>query len=304
MCRVLAYMGEPILLDTLLYQADSALVSQMYDPKMLGMMSLAGFGMTAWDQESHDPDLPFTYKTSSLPVFDGNLRGLAKKLRPHSLLAHVRGVAYRENVIVGEQNLHPFRFDGFRLALAHNGDLAEFSRMKYDLLEHVRPEIAAKVRGTTDSEWIYALLMPQFEDPTKDLDAAEITRAVESTLRIIRRVRDRLGISTSSSINLFLCDGNDLVATRFTFDFGCYPEAVHEANLSYLSLWYTFGKEYRRCGSDWRMVGGINDFDSIIVASEPLTRDVSTWLEVPEYSMLYVKQQDGHRRIKTVELDA
>ena len=44
--------------------------------------------------------------------------------------------------------------------------------------------------------------------------------------------------------------------------------------------------------------------DSVLVASEPLTRDVSAWREVPEYSMLYVRREDGAPRIGVVELDA
>ena len=35
MCRALAYLGQPVLLDNLLYQPDSALVKQTYMPKML-----------------------------------------------------------------------------------------------------------------------------------------------------------------------------------------------------------------------------------------------------------------------------
>ena len=38
MCRVLAYLGEPVLLDDLLYKPDSSLVTQSYDPKMLHVL--------------------------------------------------------------------------------------------------------------------------------------------------------------------------------------------------------------------------------------------------------------------------
>ena len=42
-------------------------------------------------------------------------------------------------------------------------------------------------------------------------------------------------------------------------------------------------------------MGGAACADSIIVASEPLTRDIATWIEVPEYSALVVRR-DGERR--------
>jgi glutamine amidotransferase len=115
-------------------------------------------------------------------------------------------------------------------------------------------------------------------------------------------VREARGITTSSSVNLFLCSGNDLVATRFAFDFGCYGPTVHEANLNYLSLWYTFGRDYGHHDGEWKMLGGHDTYDSVMVASEPLTRDVSTWLEVPEYSILFVADEGDRRRVRTVPL--
>ena len=166
MCRVLAYLGKSVLIDDLLYQPDSSLVRQTYDPQMLQMLNLAGFGMAAWDRQSHEPEEPFLYRSTTLPVFDANLHGLARKLRADCLVAHVRGVAYHDRVQIGDYNLHPFRFEGFQLALAHNGDLHRFAEMKQALMERIEPSIAQRVRGTTDSEWMYALLLSQIEDPT------------------------------------------------------------------------------------------------------------------------------------------
>ena len=79
MCRALAYLGQPVLLDNLLYQPDSALVKQSYMPKMLHMLNLAGFGLKAWDRNSSEPLKPYSYASTSLPVFDRNLKALAEK---------------------------------------------------------------------------------------------------------------------------------------------------------------------------------------------------------------------------------
>ena len=56
MCRALAYLGQPVLLDNLLYQPDSALVKQSFMPKMLHLLNLAGFGMRAWDRHGQVDD--------------------------------------------------------------------------------------------------------------------------------------------------------------------------------------------------------------------------------------------------------
>jgi glutamine amidotransferase len=302
MCRALAYLGQPVLLDTLLFQPDSALIRQSYMPKMLHMLNLAGFGMRAWDRHSHEPGNPFSYSSTSLPVFDRNLKSLAEKIRPTCVLAHVRGVAYSTEVDISPQNVHPFQYPGFQLALAHNGDLARVREMKPLLLAHIKPHIAMRISGTTDSEWIYALLCSQLDDPARHCSAAELVRAVDRTLAIIREVRGRLGINTSSSVNLFITTGEQLAAVRYCFDFGCYrtedPAKVHEANLNFLSLWYTSGREYGHHDGEWKMTGGSDNADSIMIASEPLTRDTSTWLEVPEYSMIYADAHGGHPTVE------
>ena len=307
MCRALAYLGQPVLLDTLLYQPDSALVKQSFMPKMLHLLNLAGFGMKAWDRGSPDPLKPYSYASTALPVFDRNLKALAEKIRPTCVLGHVRGVAYNTEVEISLQNVHPFQFPGVRLALAHNGDLARFSEMKPHLLESIRPEISNLIRGTTDSEWIYAVIVSRLADPRGACTAHDLVHAVDEAFAIIRAVRARLGIATSSSVNLFLTTGEQIAAVRYCFDFGCYktedPAKVHEANLTFLSLWYTSGSEYGYHDGEWKMSGGADTADSIMIASEPLTRDTTTWLEVPEYSMIYADTRRGRPTVEIHYLD-
>jgi predicted glutamine amidotransferase len=290
MCRALLYLGEPVVLDNLLFQPDSALVRQSYMPKMLHLLNLAGFGMRAWDPGSRDPEVPFSYASDALPVFDRNLKGLAEKIAASCVLAHVRGVAYDTRVEISVQNVHPFQFEGVPLALAHNGDLARFPEMKPLLLRHVKPDFARQVRGSTDSEWIYALLVSRLKAPEKRPGSDELHQALQQTLQILREVRAELGIATASPVNLFLTDGTQLAAVRYCFDFGCYPPAPEEfvaGHLSYYSLWYTAGRGYGLHEGEWKMTGGSENATSVLVASEPLTRDTNAWVEVPEYSMLH-----------------
>ena len=307
MCRALLYLGQPVLLDNLLYQPDSALVRQSYMPKMLNLLNLAGFGLRAWDPASHAPRQPHFYGSPSLPVFDRNLKNLAEKVRAGCVLAHVRGVAYSTEVDISLQNVHPFQFEGLPWALAHNGDLARIEEMKPILRKEVRPEFLPRIRGTTDSEWIYALFVSQLEDPRGASDEEDVFSAIEKTLGIIRRAREQLGIAVSSSVNLFVANGAQLAALRYCFDFGCYrtedPSRVHEANLSFLSLWYTLGRDYGLHEEEWKMTGGAERADSILVASEPLTRDTSSWVELPEYGALFAELRGGRPRVSLRLLD-
>jgi glutamine amidotransferase len=307
MCRALLYLGQPVLLDNLLFQPDSALVRQSYMPKMLNLLNLAGFGLRAWDPASHAPQQPFFYGSPSLPVFDRNLKNLAEKVRAACVLGHVRGVAYSTAVDISLQNVHPFQFEGLPWALAHNGDLAGIEEMKPLLRSEIRKDFLSRIRGTTDSEWIYALFVSQLGDASREGTEEEIFAALEKTLGIIRRAREKLGIGISSSVNLFIANGSQAAALRYCFDFGRYrtedPARVHEANLTFLSLWYTLGRDYGRHGDEWKMTGGAERADSILVASEPLTRDTSSWVELPEYGALFAEMKGGRPRVAVRLLD-
>jgi glutamine amidotransferase len=306
MCRVLAYLGEPISLELVLFQTDSSLVRQSYSPRMMEtFLNLAGFGMAAWDTRSVRSEVPYLYRATTLPAFDRNLRNLSTKLAPTCMVAHVRGVTHSGEETVAETNLHPFRFPGTAVAFAHNGHLREFARMRYDLIPHIRPELAARISGTTDSEWIYALVLSQLEDPAGRPETRELADAAVATLRLLREARARHGIDTSSPVNLFLTTGTGLVATRFSFDYGWYPDedALLETDLPYCSLWYTLGGEYVKAENGEVAMLAADHTRSLLIASEPLTVDTSTWLEVPEYSMITATIGPGGLDFETRDLD-
>jgi glutamine amidotransferase len=305
MCRVLAYLGEPISLGHVLFDTDSSLVRQSHSPRMMNTyLNLAGFGMVAWDPRSVRAEEPFIYRTTTLPTFDRNLRELGRKLEPTCLIAHVRGVTYGVREVVSSSNLHPFRFPGAKVALAHNGHMREFRRMRYDLVDDIRPELAQWIEGTTDSEWIYALVLSLLDDPYALPDIGELADATAAALRRLRDVRARNGVDTSSPVNLALTTGEALVATRFSFDYGWYPDedSMLETDLPYVSLWYTSGGRYVERDGESAMVGG-DAVRSLLIASEPLTVDVSTWLEVPEYSMLTAQRTPDGLDFETLDLD-
>jgi glutamine amidotransferase len=305
MCRILAYLGEPLPVRNLLFDTDNGLVRQSYSPRMMHkFLNLAGFGMTAWDPTSLRPEQPFTYRATSVPSFDRNLRYMASKLAPCCVVAHVRGVTDSGEGVVADTNLHPFHFPGTRVVLAHNGHLRQFPSMRYALVEHVEPRLARHIEGTTDSEWIYALILSQLADPYSEPQTRELADATANALRILRRVRAAHGIDTSSPANLCVSTGRAIVATRFSFDYGWYPPAdeMLEVDLPFVSLWYAIGGEYTLRERDWRMTAG-DPPRSVIIASEPLTSDSSGWLEVPEYSMLTAELVPGGLEFETRDLD-
>jgi glutamine amidotransferase len=297
-CRFAAYLGEPIALENLLYAPDGALVRQAVDAELMSLLNLGGFGLAAWDPTSSDPGQPLTYRVASIPNFDRNLRSLAAKLRVSALVAHVRGVVYDPSEAVGLQNVHPFYFDGASFALAQNGDLYDFGLMRYDLVERIDPRLLRLIEGTTDTEWVYALILSQLPDPFSRIGPEEAELAVKTTLEILREARRGRGLATQSPVNLVLTDGNWMVATRYAFDYGWYPEDrsffAREREHDFTSLWYSIGGPFgRRDDGTFGMEPGC--LSSVVVASEPLTKSTAGWIEAPEYSMLVLERGDDGR---------
>jgi glutamine amidotransferase len=188
--------------------------------------------------------------------------------------------------------------------MAHNGDLAGHRRIRHELLAHVPAALREQIAGNTDSETIYALVMGLLEDPE---EPTALVAAIARAVVILRELRAKHGIAESSSLNLFFSDGRSIVALRYTLDFGCYdtsnPADVHEANLRYLSLWYTVGERYGLVDGEWQMSGDPAATDAVLLASEPLTRDITGWIEVPEYTVLVVDGRSASPRIHSVDLD-
>ncbi len=304
MCRVLAYSGPPVPIEDLLFKPDSSLVRQAYAPRQLEMLNLGGFGMLAWDDQSPDPEVPWDYRSTELPVFDGNLRRLSRKARASCLLAHVRGIPYSDDAGFGSHNLHPFQYPGCRWAMAHNGDLHGIDSLRPELLSAMAPGVVARIRGTTDSELIYATLVSRLGVRAAEADADELQQALVETLAAIAALRVDHGIDRSSAVNLFFSDGESIVALRYTYDFGCYDTAcadgIQESNLRYLGLWYTTGERYQAVDGEYRTVGDAGRCEAFLLASEPLTRDVTGWVEVPEHSILRVTGRGAGRRVEIV----
>jgi glutamine amidotransferase len=291
-CRVVAYLGEPIVVDDLLFSSEHALVSQSVRPSLMSLLNIGGFGMVAWDAGSRSPETPFSYRTAGVPIFDRNLKALASKVHATACIAHVRGVVYDPAEQVGPHNVHPFKFPGARISLAQNGDLFNFAAMRFDLLDHVRPDLARQIEGTTDTEWVYALLLSQLEDPLGPAEPDELAEAVVRTLAVLRDVRVKHGIATQSPVNLVVSDGRSMVATRFAFDYGWYPDDnsffAGEREFDFTTLWFSSGPGKR----------------SACIASEPVTQDRGDWIEVPEYCMVIARPTDDGVELESLELAA
>jgi len=173
--------------------------------------------------------------------------------------------------------------------------------MKPLLTPLIRPEIFAQLRGTTDSEWVYCLFLSQLNDYTQPIALDEAKAALLATLKILKQVREQCDIYEASPLNLFITNGEYLLVTRFVFDYGCNTNLVEKAFLEFHSLWLTFGERYGKFDDVYKMHGA-NKRNNILVASEPLTTDRTTWIELPEYSLTQAWLEQEQVVFRTQEL--
>ena len=54
--------------------------------------------------------------------------------------------------------------------------------MRYDLLDHIPPELTARIEGTTDTEWFYALCLAQLDDPFVPCSREDMADAARDAL--------------------------------------------------------------------------------------------------------------------------
>jgi predicted glutamine amidotransferase len=125
-CRWLAYFGDPIRPEELLYEPRRSLIEQSRrSGPDAGIANADGFGL-GWYGLSDTPGL----FRSSLPAWgDQNLRELSAQIRSPLFLAHVRAAS--AGMPVQQTNCHPFRHG--KWLFVHNGFIADWPHLRREL---------------------------------------------------------------------------------------------------------------------------------------------------------------------------
>jgi glutamine amidotransferase len=264
MCRWMAYRGQPLLVEELLYKTKHSLIEQSRHAK-LGVETFNGdgFGLGWYD----DGVMPGTYR-GLLPAWgDRNLRELSGHIRSRLFLAHVRATT---GTPVQETNCHPFRHENW--LFVHNGAIADFHVIRRELLLTIEPEFFASMEGSTDSEAMFglALTFGLADDPLG---------ALERMAGYVEEVAHRNGIEHPLQMTLGISDGTRLYAVRYA--------SQSPARSLYVSADAT---TIRTLHPENERLQRLSDEDRVIV-SEPLADLPGVWEEVREGTALVI--QDG-----------
>lgn len=274
MCRLLAYMGTPIIIDKLLYQPKNSLINQSINARELEEpLNGDGFGLGWYVPEVNYEPVTFV---SVYPAWNNrNLRNLAPKIRTECLIAHVRAASVGD---VSESNCHPFQYKS--LLMMHNGGVENFSAIKRHIRQPLTDELYNWIKGQTDSEHLFAYLLNYLFKSHATLSIEAVTDAFEYTFRMLKKMMHENGITEAAYLNMVVTNGLFIVGTRYVTD------PLEEP----LTLYFSEGSKYVCEDGVCRMLEPEERDQAVLVVSEKLTDEKKDWKEVPKNHFVIVDQ--------------
>lgn len=252
MCRFVAYLGqEKILLSRLLEDPANSLIKQSHAAREgLHGVNADGFGVGWYDLRIDST--PGIFKSIQPAWNDSNLKHVCEKIESNCFLAHVRASTVGD---VAQNNCHPFYYKEY--TMVHNGTIRHFDRLKKRLIDTIDEELFLHIKGNTDSECFFLLIM-HFLKRVRSLELA-----VKEAIHWVVESQESEDSESFSRINIVITDGKEMVGTRFA-----------SKNKNSLSINYkTFEREGR--------------LESFVLSSEPLD-DQGGWVLIPEKSYIHI----------------
>jgi predicted glutamine amidotransferase len=201
MCRWLAYSGDPIPIEALVFRRKHSLIDQSLHSQ-LGATTTNGDGFgIGWYGEGPAPGV---YRSVHPAWSDRNLRELAHHISSRLFFAHIRSST---GTAVQETNAHPFRHG--RWLFMHNGLVREFPRLKRDMLIAIDPSLIPSIEGSTDSEVLFHLAM------TFGLEEDAVA-ALERMAGFVEDLGERHGVEHPLQMSVAVTDGQRVVAARYS----------------------------------------------------------------------------------------
>jgi predicted glutamine amidotransferase len=269
MCRWMAWFGQSVLLEELLFKPQHGLIDQSLHSRMGAETTNGdGFGV-GWYGAGEGPGV---YHSVSPAWGDANLRHLAGHIESPLFLAHVRATS---GTAVQETNCHPYVHG--RWLFVHNGLINDFRVLRRELMIAVDPDRFAEIQGSTDSEVLFHLALSNGleEDPISGL---------ERTIGVVEAAAARHGIDRAVQASIGVSDGERLWAVRYSTE--------GKSRTLYASADAHAIKQLHPENPRLQM---LRDEDRLVV-SEPLADLPGAWHEIPEATAVTVLAGGGHEQ--------
>jgi predicted glutamine amidotransferase len=262
MCRWMAWLGQPVLIEELLFNTPHGIVDQSLRARM-GAEPTNGDGIgLGWYGGG---DGPGVYRSISPAWSDPNLRELAAHIESPLFMVHVRAAIGSP---VQETNCHPFRSGQW--LFVHNGYVADFHLLRRDLMLAIAPERFAAVHGSTDTEVVFhlALSLGLDDDPID---------ALERTVGLIEETARRHDVAGAVQATFGISDGRSLWAVRYATE-GTARSLFASADVDAIRRLHPDNPRFKRLGRDDRLI-----------VSEPFSDLPGVWEPIPEATAVTVR---------------
>ncbi len=296
MCRFTLYLGPPVRLSTLITEPEHSLICQSYQAEERSEpLNGDGFGV-GW----YSPRLwsePAVFHQITPAWSNRSLQSIAKVVASPCIMAHVRAATLGSDVNLA--NCHPFGY-GSHL-LMHNGQVGSYRSIRRRLLESLTDEAFNILKGSTDTEHLFALFVdeiirkgcsvdPGMGDATDGEGAMELARRLSGAIARVVALVDEHGDGEPSFLNVAVADGRHVAVCRFDTDPDESPD----------SLYLLHGEMYEPAGRRFPDRREEDEGEAMVVSSERLTGD-PRWQVVAPASMVVL---DRHAPPRILPMDA
>jgi predicted glutamine amidotransferase len=263
MCRWMAWFGQPVLIEELLFKTKHGIVDQSLHARMGAEPTNGdGFGLGWYGGGSG----PAVYRSVAPAWGDANLRELAGHVESPLFLAHVRAAIGSP---VQQTNCHPFRRGDW--LFVHNGYLAEFHLLRRELMLAIDPELFGDVQGSTDTEVVFNLAL------TFGLDDDPL-QALELTVGLIEETARRHDVAGAVQASFGVTDGATLWAVRYATE-GPARSLFASGDVEAIRHLHPENPRFQRLSPDDRLI-----------VSEPFSDLPGVWQEIPQRTAVTVRR--------------
>jgi glutamine amidotransferase len=267
MCPWLAWHGQPVLIEELLFNTALGSANSLR-PRGVRDSTSDGFGIGWYAGGRAD-----VFRSVAPSLDDPEIRALAARIESPLFMAHARlGPGQR----VRETDCHPFSHGDW--LFVHSGSTAGFDEFRDELVALIGPSRAAEIHGSTDSEVLFhlALAMGLDDDPVA---------ALEGAVGAFEEVGRRNGVEHPVHATIGLSNGAGLWVVRYS-TWGSSPSVFVSADVQAARMLYPGNARLQRLRDD-----------DHIVAFRPFADMPGAWDELTEGTMLVIAGGRAERRM-------
>jgi len=237
-----------------------------------------GWGVAYYVQNS-----PHVVKSAKAAIGDAIFKRVSGVVSSETVVAHIRKTTVGNNNIL---NTHPFQYG--RWVFAHNGNIANFDKIKTKLLATITPYFKRFILGETDSEIIFYFLLNELDSridlSEKSIDADILAQSLKEAMEKLIAIAGPSAMKDDS--------GEDETYYTFLLTNGKSMAGYHGGKDLHYSTFKTKCGDRETCPSfseECEAATKTGFINHLIFSSEPLSGE-NIWIPLKKNQIVTVDQ--------------